>query len=62
MFFTEEISIPKISKVRKMEVVEEEESLLNRVKEMLKQVLEESRQKAKLKCFHFKEWSFPKKL
>ena len=41
------ISRPSVSKVRKMEVVEKEESLLNKLKEMLKQV-EENGQKTNL--------------
>ena len=45
------ISGPQVSKLPKIEVVEEEESLLNKIKEMLKQVLEENGQ-AKLKCFN----------
>ena len=42
------ISRPPVNKVRKMKVVEEEESLLNELKEMLKQV-GETGQKTKLK-------------
>ena len=40
-----------VSKVRKREVVEEEESLLNKLKKMLKQVGENG-QKTNLKCFN----------
>ena len=43
------ISRPPVSKVRKMDVVDEEESLLNKLKEMLRQVGKNG-QKAKLKC------------
>ena len=45
------ISRPPVSKVRKMEVVEEEETLLNKLKEMLNQVGENG-QRTKLKCFN----------
>ena len=41
-------SRPQVSKMRKMEVVEEEECLLNKSKEMMKLVLEENGQKEKL--------------
>ena len=41
-----EISRLQVSKVRKMEVVKEDEILLNNVKEMLMQVLKENVQKA----------------
>ena len=43
---------PPIAKVRRMEIVEGEESLLNKLKEMLKQVSGETGQKAKVKCFN----------
>ena len=42
----------QVNKVRKLKVVEEEESFLNKSKEMLKQVLEENLRKAKLKSFN----------
>ena len=45
------ISRPPVSKVRKMEVVEEEESFLNKLKNMLKQVGENGK-KTNLKCFN----------
>ena len=37
----------QLSKVQKIEVVEEDECLLNKFKEMMEQVLEENGQKAK---------------
>ena len=44
------ISRPQVTKVRKMEVVEED--LLNKFKKMLKQVLKEDGQKTKFKYFN----------
>ena len=57
------ISTLQVSKVQKIEVVEEKDCLLNKFKKILKQALEEARRKAKLKCFNCgKGGNFPKKL
>ena len=46
------ITTPQVSKVRRMEVVKEKGCLLQKSRNMLKQILEEVEQNIKLKCFH----------
>ena len=73
MFYTEEklcraqetvrlFCRPQMDEVRKVKVVDGNECLLNKFKEILKQVLRENGQKGKPKCFNCGGVSFQKKL